>query len=141
MRVGVEGYDEQDLDKIQKRMKIAPEAHKRLKAAGLVEGRYPNLIIAGPVARLTGQEARHIRDRGFNKKYYLDLIEAMVREHGPVSRKQIDELLLDKLPEVMTEKQKKSKVHNLLGELSGARRIRNVGTRSQPNWQAVGERE
>jgi ATP-dependent DNA helicase RecG len=65
----------------------------------------------------------------------------MVREHGPVSRKQIDELLLDKLPEVMTEKQKKSKVHNLLGELSGARRIRNVGTRSQPNWQAVGERE
>lgn len=125
------------LDKVQKRITITREEHARLKAAGLVEGRYPNLLIAGPVAKLTGHEARHIRERGFDKKYYLDLIVAMVREHGPVSRKQIDELLLNKLPEIMTEKQKKSKVHNLLGELSGTQRIRNVGTKGQPKWQAV----
>jgi len=72
---------------------------------------------------------------------YLDLIVAMVREHGPVSRKQIDELLLDKLPEVMTEKQKRSKIHNLLGELSAGKRIRNVGSRGHPQWQVVGESE
>ena len=127
------------LDKVQKRIKVTREEYTRLKTAGLVEGRYPNLFIAGPVAKLTGQEARHIRERGLNKKYYLDLIVAMIREHGPVSRKGIDDLLLDKLPEVMTERQKKSKVHNLLGELSMNKLIRNVGSRSRPKWKAVDE--
>jgi len=59
------------LDKIQKRMMVTREEHRQLKAAGLVEGRYPNLLIGGRVAKLTGQEARHIRERGFNKQYYL----------------------------------------------------------------------
>jgi ATP-dependent DNA helicase RecG len=125
------------LDKIQKRMTVTREEHRQLKAAGLVEGRYPNLLIAGRVAKLTGQEARHIRERGFNKQYYLDLIVALVREHGPVSREQIDHLLLDKLPEVLTEKQKKDKVHNLLSELSRKTHIRNVGSRGRPRWQVT----
>jgi len=125
------------LDKIQKRMTVTREEHRQLKAVGLVEGRYPNLLIAGRVAKLTGQEARHIRERGFNKQYYLDLIIALVREHGPVSREKIDHLLLDKLPEVLTEKQKKDKVHNLLSELSRKTHIRNVGSRGRPRWQVT----
>jgi len=125
------------LDKIQKRLTVTREEHRRLKAAGLVEGRYPNLLIAGRVAKLTGQEARHIRERGFNKDYYLHLIMALVREHGPVSREKIDHLLLDKLPEVLTEKQKKGKVHNLLSELSRNKQIHNVGSRGRPKWQVT----
>ena len=125
------------LDKIQKRMMVTREEHRQLKVAGLVEGRYPNLLIGGRVAKLTGQEARHIRERGFNKQYYLDLITALVREHGPVSREKIDHLLLDKLPEVLTAKQKKDKVHNLLSELSRKTHIRNVGSRGRPRWQVT----
>jgi ATP-dependent DNA helicase RecG len=91
-------------------------------------------MVAGAVARATGQEVRHILERGFNKQYYLDLIVALVREHGPVSREKIDELVLNKLPEVLTEKQKKEKVHNLLSELSRKGQLRNSGTRGQPQW-------
>ncbi|TSA07417.1 MAG: hypothetical protein D4R73_09890 [Deltaproteobacteria bacterium] len=60
----------------------------------MLERRYPNILIAGRVAKLTGEEARHIRDRGSNNRYYLHLIMALVREHGPVSREKIDRLLL-----------------------------------------------
>jgi ATP-dependent DNA helicase RecG len=125
------------LDKIQKRVPISRDDHRRLKNAGVVEGRFPNLFIASQVAKLTGQEARHILERGFNKKYYLDLIVALVKEHGPAGRNKIDELLFSKLPDVMTEKQKKDKVHNLLSELSRKYVICNVGTRGQSQWQLV----
>ncbi|MBU1406318.1 MAG: hypothetical protein KKE83_07945 [Proteobacteria bacterium] len=125
------------LDKIQKRVPVTHEDHRRLKNAGVVEGRYPNLFIASPVARLTGQEARHILERGFNKRYYLDLIVALVKEHGPVSRKKIDQLLSGKLPDVMSEKQKNVKIHNLLSELSREQVICNSGSRSKPLWQST----
>lgn len=109
---------------------------RRLKAARLVEGRYPGLIVAGPVAAVTGQTAQHIRNRGFDSRYYRDLIVALVREHGPVSREDIDKLLLDKLPEALTPAQKVDKVHNLISSLSG-KVIRNVGTRQASRWVLI----
>ena len=127
------------LDKIQKRVLISREEHRQLKSAKLVEGRYPNLLIVGRIAEAVGDSARHIRNRGFDKRYYLDLILALVREHGPVDRTEIDRLLLDKLPEVMTEKQKKVKVHNLLSELAQQGEICNMGSRRYPQWQVADE--
>lgn len=124
------------LDKVQKGVRIGANDVRRLKAAALVEGRYPSLIIAGPVAAATGQKAQHIRNRGFDSQYYRDMIVALVREHGPVSREDIDRLLLDKLPEVLSPDQKLSKVHNLISSLSG-KMIRNVGTRQAPQWILV----
>lgn len=125
------------LDKIQKRIPVSREDHRQLKAAQLVEGRYPNLMIAGRIAKAMGHPARHIRERGFDKQYYLDLILALVQEHGPVSRAEIDNLLFDKLPEVLNRHQKKHKIHNLLSELSRKKRIVNTGSRSRSKWQAV----
>jgi ATP-dependent DNA helicase RecG len=125
------------LDKVQKRVPISKEDHRRLKAAGLVEGRYPNLIISGRVARLTGQKAQHIRERGFDNRYYLDLALALIQEHGPVGRAEIDRLLLGKLPEALTDTQRKSKVHNLLSLLKRRGAIQNTGTRRQPKWEAT----
>ncbi len=73
-------------------------------------------IVAGRIAAVTGNKARHVRDRGLDKRYYQDMILELIQEHGPVSRKDIDNLLMDKLPEILMEKQKKSKIHNLLYE-------------------------
>lgn len=125
------------LDKVQKGQRISADEAKRLKVAKLVEGRYPNLIVAGRVAAVAGEKARHIRNRGFDSQYYRDLIVALVREHQPVSREDIDKLLLDKLPEVLTQEQKLSKIHNLLSSISG-KAIRNAGTRSASRWVLIG---
>jgi ATP-dependent DNA helicase RecG len=125
------------LDRVQKRLPISQEAHRLLKSGGLVEGRYPNPLIAAGVARLTGQKARHIRERGFAKQYYLDAIESLVREHQPIPRSEIDSLLLDKLPEVLSEAQKRAKIHNLMAELVRLRKIVNRGSRGKPLWHAA----
>ena len=122
------------LDRVQKRMRIDRDAARLLRREGLVEGRYPNLIISSTLAQTTGQKAEHIRRRGFDKKYYLDMIEELIRKHEPVSRKDIDALLLDKLPEVMSADQKRNKVNNLIKELSRSRRIVNRGSRGNPQW-------
>ena len=121
------------LDKVQKGQRIAAADAKRLKTSKLVEGRYPNLMVAGSVAAVAGQKAQHIRNRGFDSQYYRDMIVALVREHQPVSREDIDKLLLDKLPEVLSQEQKLSKIHNLLSSLSG-KTIRNAGSRAISQW-------
>lgn len=123
------------LDRVQKRQRISPDEHRRLKSAKLVEGRYPNLIVAAQVAAVTGEKARHIRDRGFNSRYYQDLLLELIREHQPVLREDVNRLLLDKLPEVLTEVQKLDKIHNLLNSLSRKQgKIQNVGSRRYPKW-------
>jgi ATP-dependent DNA helicase RecG len=125
------------LDKVQKGQRIGADEAKRLKAAKLVEGRYPNLIVAGRVAAITGDKAQHIRNRGFDSRYYRDMIVALVRAHQPVSREDIDRLLLDKLPEILTPAQKLNRIHNLLRQLAEARVIANVGSRRWPKWVLV----
>lgn len=127
------------LDKVQKRQAISAEDSKRLRAAKLVEGRYPNLVVAAAVAAVTGEKAKHIRDRGFNSQYYRDLIVALIRKHQPVSREDIDRLLLDKLPEVLSDEQKRNRIHNLLRHLATAGQIRNEGSRRLSRWVLVGD--
>jgi len=136
-RANLDLWDVMLLDRVQKRIRISREEHRQLKAAKLIEGRYPNLLIAGPVAKAVGKPERHIRDRGFDKQYYVDLILALVREHGPVDRSEVDGLLFGKLPEVLTEDQKKNKIHNLLSEMSRKRMIVNKGSRRWPRWQVA----
>jgi ATP-dependent DNA helicase RecG len=127
------------LDKVQRGLRISREGNKALKKLKLVEGRYPNLFISSRLASATGEEVLHIRYKGFENKYYKDLIEALIREHGPVTREKINSLLMDKLPEVLTKKQKKTKIHNLLYELSTRKgKIENQGSRKHPQWTIKG---
>jgi ATP-dependent DNA helicase RecG len=46
----------------------------------------------------------------------------------------VDELLWNKLPEWMDEKQKKIKITNLLAELRSIGKIRNDGSDTKPKW-------
>jgi ATP-dependent DNA helicase RecG len=123
------------LDKVQKRVRISRKEYKKLKDIRAVEGRYPNIFVSSWVAAATAKEAQHIRNKGLDTKYYKEITKQLVREHGPVSRKKIDQLLLDKLPEVLTEKQKKNKIHNILASLAGKEGIfENIGSNRYPQW-------
>ena len=52
----------------------------------------------------------------------------------PVSREDIDRLLLDKLPEVLTQAQKLNRIHNLLRQLAEGGVIVNSGSRRWLKW-------
>lgn len=123
------------LDKIQKGIHISKEENKYLKSKKLVEGRYPNLYFSSSVAKAVNKKAQYIKNRGFDNKYYQDLITEFIKKHGSASRKDIDNLILNKLPDFFSKKQKKKKISNLLNSLSlGYKQIRNIGSRTKPKW-------
>ncbi len=89
------------------------------------------------MAQTIGQKAGYYKNKGFDKIYYLDLIEKSIKEHGSLVRNDIDELLWNKLPEWMNDKQKKIKINNLLGELRRNDKIVNEGTFKMPRWVLI----
>lgn len=78
----------------------------------------------------------HALDGGFDNRYYRDLILELIGKYQPISREEINELLLDKLPEVLNEDQKMDKIHNLISSLSG-KKIRNIGSRRISQWVLI----
>ncbi|MCC5789491.1 MAG: putative DNA binding domain-containing protein [Opitutales bacterium] len=125
--------DVMSLDKIQKQVSIPKGEAQRLRKLGLIEGRYPRIFVSGQIAASIGGQATHIRQKGFDNEYYRDLLEKLIREHGPVSPKVINELIIDKLPDSMTEAQKRKKIRNLTTDLSQRRKsIENIGNPRGP---------
>lgn len=53
---------------------------------------------------------------------------------GSVDRNDVDDLLWKKLPDWMDDKQKKTKINNLLAELRIKERIENKGCDAKPKW-------
>jgi len=125
------------LDKVQKHRPLDTDEERLLKEKGLIEGRKPNFYIAQPIAEKMGQKASYSKNRAFDKQYYLDLVCKAAGEHGSLSRKDIDELLWNKLPDWMDDKQRKIKVGNLISELRRKGRIANRGSDTQPSWTLV----
>jgi ATP-dependent DNA helicase RecG len=122
------------LDKVQKKQILTEYEEKHLRSKKLIEGRKPNYYIGLKVVAKTGQKAAYSKNKAFDKSYYLDLIEKAIRKHTSLERKDVDELLWNKLPDWMDEKQKKNKIGNLLSELRMKERIENTGSFSKPKW-------
>ena len=123
------------LDRVQKRQPITKEEHKCLKADKLVEGRFPNPIVAAQIAAITGEKGKHILNKGFDDGYYRESILKIIRENKPVSRKDIDGMLMKMLPDILSNDQKLQKIHNLMMFLAHKQQqIKNVGSRGQPKW-------
>lgn len=69
--------------------------------------------------------------------HYEQMILGLMEKFGHVKRKDVDELLLDKLPDVLTSKQKMNKIGNLLTKLRKSGAIVNSGSRTAPLWEMV----
>ena len=102
------------LSRVQLRRPLSNDEIAYLRKRKLVEGRKNALYFAKSVAKATGQEAKYTKNKGFDDNYYKDLIVTYLAQHGKKGRAEINELLLDKLPDALTEKQKHTKVGNLL---------------------------
>ncbi|MBA1336322.1 MAG: Transcriptional regulator [Firmicutes bacterium] len=126
------------LDKVQKKAPLTKDEYKFLKKQNLVEGRYPNIYVVSQVAAATGEKAKYIKNRAFDKNYYKKLIIDFIKEYGSASRKDIDELLIDKLPDILDEKQKKKKISNIISEMANKdNAIKNIGTFSKSKWVLI----
>ncbi|OXE37133.1 MAG: transcriptional regulator [Phenylobacterium zucineum] len=136
-QTGLSLVDVLALDRVQKRLPITADAARHLRQKHLIEGRKPNLLVSDRVANATAQKARYIKTRPFDDHHYGEMVIVYLRKFGRASRKDIDELLLDKLSEVLDETQKKNKIGNLLSELRRKKRIFNLGSRAAPDWRLM----
>ena len=107
-----------------------------LRKRKLVEGRKTALYIAKTVARNIGKKADYTKNKGLDDKYYRDLLSNFIKQHKKVSRKDVDDLLLTKLPDALTEKQKMTKIGHLLSALKKAGTIR-LGEKKM--WEYIGK--
>ncbi|MGK2915431.1 MAG: RNA-binding domain-containing protein [Porticoccaceae bacterium] len=123
------------LDRVQKKLPIPDEAVRRMKRAGLIEGRKPNYYVSATVATATASKAEYIRTRAQDDAFYAKLLTDYLGKFGQATRSEINKLLLGKLSDALTDEQKHNKIANLLTNLRRRGCIRNAGTRGQPVWK------
>lgn len=123
------------LDKVSKHKPLLDEEIKLLRDKKLIEGRKPNFIIAKEVLQTAGMKAKYTKNKGMNNQYYRDLVITALKQHTTLTRKDVNDLLFDKLPDYMNEKQKNYKIGNILGYLRKQNLIINDGSDSHPIWK------
>lgn len=123
------------LDRVQKRLAIDDAVAKHLRKAGLIEGRKPNFHVSAAVAKATASKADYIRMRAQDDVFYAKLLTDYLEKFGEASRKEINQLLLPKLSEALSEDQKINKINNLITKLRRKGIISNAGVDSAPCWR------
>lgn len=123
------------LDRVQKGLEVPDEAVRALKRKGLIEGRKPRYRVSSAVAAASGKKAAYIKTRAFDDQHYADMLVQYLREFGTASRKDVDDLLWDKLSDALDEAQKANKIGNLLSGLRRKGVIFNAGSKPAPAWK------
>ena len=125
------------LDRVQKGLLLPDDKIKHLRRARLIEGRKPNLHVSATVASATDQKADYIRTRSMDDDHYAKLIMDYLKKFGKASRKEIDNLLFNKLSDALDDSQKYRKISNLLTNMRRSGRIYNAGSRKVPEWRLL----
>ena len=127
------------LDRVQKKRPLSADEAKRLRTLKLIEGRSPNYYVSAKVAEWTGQKASYIRNKGLDDGYYRKLVTDYLRRYGQATRKDMDDLLLAKLPEVLDAAQKAHKIRNLLQAMRRDDLIHRTGPKMSAVWRLGGK--
>lgn len=124
------------LDRIQKGISISKEQSKLLKDLKLVEGRYPNLFVSKEISEITNEKAKYIKNRGLSNDMYKQMIVELIKTYGKATRKEINDLLLDKMPDFLSDEKKKRRIKYLLIEClqDKEKKIKNIGSRVNSIW-------
>jgi ATP-dependent DNA helicase RecG len=122
------------LDKVQKKLPLSADEIRELKALKLIEGRSPNFFVSSKVAEWAGQKASYIRNKGFDDSYYRKLVTDYLEKYGQATRKDVDELILPKLSDILDDTQKSHKIRNLLQSMRRDGLVYRAGSRALATW-------
>jgi ATP-dependent DNA helicase RecG len=123
-----------NLDRVQKKLSITDDAVRHLRRRELIEGRKPNFFVSAKVAAATATMADYVRTRGQDDEFYAKLLTDYLAGAGSATRREVDQLLLDKLSDALTPEQRTKKIANLLTKLRRQGVIVNAGPRATPQW-------
>lgn len=124
------------LDRVQKNITISKEQSDILRKNNLIEGRYPNIYVSKQISEIVDDKVSYTKKSGFDDKYYKDMVIQYIEKFGSITKKDLDDLLIDKLPSILSEEQKKTKIKYLVNVCLQRKeyKIKNVGTSRYPVW-------
>ena len=124
------------LDRVQKNIVITKEQSDYLRKHNLIEGRYPNIYVSKSISEIVNEKSAYIKNSGFDDQYYKDLVLQYLDKFKSITKEDLDNLLLNKLPDSLNEEQKKRKIKYLVNECLQNKEniIQNIGTSRYPVW-------
>jgi len=123
------------LDSVQKKKALTEKEARILKGKGLIEGKKPNYIISANIAKSTRQVATYLNQKGESVEYCKQKILELVKMNKTGTHKtEIRELIKNKLPEGLDEKQRNNKISYFLTMLKREGLIENIGSDKEPSW-------
>lgn len=114
------------LDQVQKGHSISSEAVAMHRKRKLIEGLIPHIYVSKNIAQATDQKVEYSKHKGLADKKCESLLLEFLKEHGSLTKKEIVRLLWDVLPDLLNDKQKNTKVYNILRKLRESGRISNI---------------
>lgn len=105
------------LDQVQKGRALPTSAVAMLRKRKLIEGRLPNIFVSKNVAQSTDQKVEYSKHKGLAEKTCEALLLESLKDHGSLTKQEIVRLLWDVLPDQLDDKQKNTKVYNILRKL------------------------
>ncbi|MFA5216681.1 ATP-binding protein [Sulfuricurvum sp.] len=115
------------LDRVVKHLPSTDESLKYLRDKGLIEGRKPNYHLSSQVAKQTDQKDEYIKMRGIDDDYCQKVILDYLQIYKKGKKSDFEKVLLDKLPSILDDQQKKNKIKNNLQTLRLGGKIVNEG--------------
>jgi ATP-dependent DNA helicase RecG len=122
------------LDQVQKGHSISSEAVAMLRKRKLIEGRMPHIYVSKNIAQATDQKVEYSKHKGLADKKCEALLLESLKDHGCLTKKEIVRLLWDVLPDQLNDKQKNTKVYNILRKLRESGRISNITKGNNSLW-------
>lgn len=97
------------LDRVQKNISITKEQSDILRKYKLIEGRYPNIYVSKGISEIIDDKVAYTKKSGFDGQYYKDFVLKYINNFGSITKKDLDALLMDKLPDNLSYAQKERK--------------------------------
>lgn len=124
------------LDRVQKNVVITKEQSDLLRKYKLVEGRYPNIYVSKGISEIVDDKVAYTKKSGFDDQYYKDFVLKYINNFGSITKKDLDALLMDKLPDNLSDAQKERKIKYLVSDVLHRKEkiLENIGTTRYPIW-------
>ena len=122
------------LDTVQKGKRLSDSAISTLRKKKLIEGRKPKFYIAKTLAQRTYRKVEYSRHKGLDSKSCESLLIDSLKDHGELTRQEIDRLLWPVLSDQLDDSQKKAKIGNLLTKLRKKGTLSNITTGNNSVW-------
>ena len=107
-----------------------------MRKDNLIEGRYPNIYVSKGISEIINDRVTYTKKSGFNDQYYKDLVLKYINDFGSITKEEVNNLLMDKLPDNLNIEQKKRKIKYLVNEklYKKEQLLKNSGKSNNPIW-------